>query len=652
MTGIVASRSRAFLVLAAAAAWHAGFLPAAAQAPRYHLVPPPGTTQVRALAQNWTEEEAAAFYDVPQGSKLLPLHWFLLLEQPDKEAPFLEAEHIRALGYLPRTPSRGNPHGLPVGFVRDGLHLGMTCAACHTNQIVHGQNAWIVDGAPTHGDFETLLRRLTAALQATVEQAGRFDRFAKKLLGADADDLKRAFLRSEMKKVLDFRRGYDERNLPRQGQARFGPGRVDAFGAIMNEVSSTFAGLPDNHHPADAPVSYPFLWDAPQHDFVQWNGAAENTTSFIGGILFGTRHVGALGRNAGEVMGVFGQVEPIKDVGLVPAAYRSSVHLTNLIDIEESLRKLWSPQWPAELPAIDEEKRAAGEKSFRRHCAECHHALDRKDRNRSVRAWRKRSVGTDPAMARNFLVRKGKTGTFEGQRVEVVGLSRFGSEASIAQMLKHAVARVLLGGGLNSQPPTVPFELAAPVEIEIGNRTLIGSFASLELEKGKFKAGLVPGGRSLNQFVLLDGKRAFTLDSTQLDQATFLGADGSKRTIALLSGKGLNTKEGGMLRLKEASSLKYIYKGRPLNGIWATAPYLHNGSVPNLDELLKKPEQRVKKFRVGSRAFDPVRVGFRTDAGPFEFDTTLEGNSNAGHDYGVEFTPEQRAELVEYMKSL
>ncbi len=48
------------------------------------------------------------------------------------------------------------------------------------------------------------------------------------------------------------------------------------------------------------------------------------------------------------------------------------------------------------------------------------------------------------------------------------------------------------------------------------------------------------------------------------------------------------------------------YKGRPLNGIWATAPYLHNGSVPNLDALLQPAAKRPASFSIGVRTFDPV----------------------------------------------
>lgn len=106
------------------------------------------------------------------------------------------------------------------------------------------------------------------------------------------------------------------------------------------------------------------------------------------------------------------------------------------------------------------------------------------------------------------------------------------------------------------------------------------------------------------------------------------------------------------------------YKGRPLNGIWATAPYLHNGSVPNLYEILLPGAERSKTFTLGSRAYDPVRVGFAmdqpttaTDYTPFVFDVSIKGNWNTGHEYvtkadGTPFTDEERWQLVEYMKTL
>ncbi|WP_020570371.1 di-heme-cytochrome C peroxidase [Neolewinella persica] len=99
------------------------------------------------------------------------------------------------------------------------------------------------------------------------------------------------------------------------------------------------------------------------------------------------------------------------------------------------------------------------------------------------------------------------------------------------------------------------------------------------------------------------------------------------------------------------------YKARPLNGIWATAPYLHNGSVPNLWELLKKPEDRVTEFWVGSQDFDPKNVGFITNEGKNLFKVkhqgeVMPGNSNGGHVYGTGRTDEEKWALVEYLKTL
>jgi hypothetical protein len=96
------------------------------------------------------------------------------------------------------------------------------------------------------------------------------------------------------------------------------------------------------------------------------------------------------------------------------------------------------------------------------------------------------------------------------------------------------------------------------------------------------------------------------------------------------------------------------YKARPLSGIWASAPYLHNGSVPSLAELLKPPGQRVASFHVGSREFDPALVGLSIADGPHTmlFDTTQPGNGNAGHEFGTALSESDKADLLEYLKSL
>lgn len=103
------------------------------------------------------------------------------------------------------------------------------------------------------------------------------------------------------------------------------------------------------------------------------------------------------------------------------------------------------------------------------------------------------------------------------------------------------------------------------------------------------------------------------------------------------------------------------YKARPLVGVWATPPFLHNGSVPTVFDLLS--ESRPVKFVVGSTEYDPAKLGLSQAAAPNTviFDTTAVGNSNAGHWFtddqarsgriGRRLTDDQRYDLIEYLKT-
>ena len=134
------------------------------------------------------------------------------------------------------------------------------------------------DGGPGSGDLEALLKSLLKALQATKNRPDRFDRFAKTVLGNRDSEEERKTLKKQMETNIALRKNYNDRNLSKDSKHRSGFGRIDAFGAILNEVTVRFIGEDENHKPANAPVSYPFLWDTPHHDKVQWNGAAPNDT--------------------------------------------------------------------------------------------------------------------------------------------------------------------------------------------------------------------------------------------------------------------------------------------------------------------------------------------------------------------------------------
>lgn len=102
------------------------------------------------------------------------------------------------------------------------------------------------------------------------------------------------------------------------------------------------------------------------------------------------------------------------------------------------------------------------------------------------------------------------------------------------------------------------------------------------------------------------------------------------------------------------------YANMPLDGLWLRAPYLHNGSVPSLHDLLEPAARRPAVFWRGNDVFDPLKVGFVSDlpeaAGRkfFRFDTAVAGNGNAGHEgraYGTELSAADKAALVEFLKT-
>jgi hypothetical protein len=102
------------------------------------------------------------------------------------------------------------------------------------------------------------------------------------------------------------------------------------------------------------------------------------------------------------------------------------------------------------------------------------------------------------------------------------------------------------------------------------------------------------------------------------------------------------------------------YANQPLDGLWLRAPYLHNGSVPTLRDLLRPSRERPKSFYRGYDVYDPQNVGFVTSVAQeknkkyFHFDTALPGNGNAGHEgaaYGTELPDSEKDALIEYLKT-
>ena len=543
-------------------------------------------TNVVYLEQNWSPGESVRFYFTEQGSQIIPYDWFLALEQADLAIPFRDNQNILRYRYLPQNPGARNPDGLPVGFVAGrGLGrrwLGMTCAACHTAEIRLGNTGYRVDGAPAQADVQGFLAALTAALQKAQSDPAKFTRFSAKVLGPNNTSANQADLQGQLTTMIKTRVGYNLRNfagynpnLPQQPPpTRYA--RLDAVGAIVNEVYYHATRAVDLTSPiagamlADAPVNYPFLWDTPQHDVVQWLGIAKN-----GGPL----DVLSLARNVGEVLGVFAEITIPERPSLLNLGYASTVKIQELGDLENLLKSLWSPQWPGDFPKIDPDAAAKGAQLYQANCVSCHALINRTDPNRKITAVMNDS-GTDPRASTNFFNRTGPSGKLNGVNATFVPFTpKIGPIADADSMLNNEVLGIILG----------QFKGAPPDE---------------------------------------------------LHQANFRGARARNVSLAAV-------RQGAR------------YKSRPLNGIWATAPYLHNGSVPNLDALLQPAAKRPVSFSIGVKTFDPVRVGYLTDVPGFPRFTVndpdgapIPGNSNAGHDFGTGLSDLDRGWLLEYLKTL
>jgi hypothetical protein len=429
-----------------------------------------------------------------------------------------------------------------------------------------------------------------------VVSGGGFDDFAHRVLGAKYTAAAAATLKTD---VAAWFAEYDPFMKAALPATSWGPTRLDAFGMIFDRLSGIDLRQPKNIVKADAPVRYPFLWNASRQDRTQWNGAVKNGLFTLG-----------MGRNLGEVYGVFGRLtltenDPLP--GWVNFAGRgNSANFHNLQQLETLISRLPAPRYP--LPT-DPALVKRGEGLFAsEQCANCH--LPTPGR---FDTWKTSCTieNTDSRMYRNALAKIQIIGLLDGVAVpQVVGSGPLSGDSAQVEVLSTAVANTLLEE-LSRNPDGVLEAVLADIRM-------------LTSPSGKRSPGASPTlGPGLSPQTFLQSQVRDLYDrpcSTQGEPA---------------------------------------YEARVLYGVWAAAPYLHNGSVPNLWALLQKPEDRPKSFALGSNKFDAKNVGLDTTASPFGYtftaascDSVNDGNSNCGHLWGTKLSDDDKWALIEYMKQL
>ena len=670
------------------------------------LLPPPlpnpaPTKAAYWLDQNWTTEDRHWFHRASQGTATfqVPYAWFLALEQPrlrlfGQPGLLIENGYLERFGFLPspktihadqaslrrfgysnspaaqpapasvaglRPTPVENFDGLPVGFARltgvthpgTGLPqadmIGLTCAACHTGSISYKGVSVRFDGGPGMVELKKLESVTGLSILYTLKVPGRFGRFAARVLGphpspAEYDKLK-SDLTATGAQLLNQKNSLEKAIADNhQTETEEGFGRLDALNRIGNQVFSTdlalsgLTGFEKNLHARDAPVSFPPIWTVPWFLFAQYDASIEQP----------------LIRNAGEALGVTALLNLSPDYA-PDSLFRSSVAIENLVRIEAMLRGpdpssehpigfggLKPPRWPSHLfpddPAwkIDPARVSRGRATYAEICAECH--LGPVD---------------DPLFDQQYPDKSfwsAKQWDAEGAVLDPVQKSVAGMGTDPAQADVLATRSVQVPGFLDLEP-------ARDLGMVWGCADL-PTFASTEMP---FSIALM-----------------IVVDRTSRKWIDDHGVSDPDR--ATLWGSRKNCPNPHALRKPKDSdsALETYYRARPLNGVWATAPYLHNGSVPSLYWMLKPAAERPRQFCVGSRDFDPEQVGLRVIAGEAQhcrkgetlFSATtadgsaIHGNSNLGHSLegtpvpgkpgviGRLLTEDERYDLIEYLKTL
>ena len=555
---------------------------------------------------NWTATTQEKFYTQDQGSRIMPLKWISALKQANG-LPFL-ADSLGRYGYLPNP--KNTETNLPVGFTvaeENGEKIiGMNCSACHSRQIEVSGVSYRIDGGPAITDMQSFLSDLHKAVNTILNNTAAFTEFSHTVLGTTTSIQDEEKLHTAVATWFEPYNAIIQGSLPTESP--WGPSRLDAVSMIFNRVTGLDIGTAPNHiileniKRADVPARYPFIWNAPIQDTTQWPGFAPN-----GNRLFG------LSRNLGEVFGVFADFHPKKDASrLLKVNYvdHNSANFHGLNKLESLIKKIGPPKWPWKLDAA---LVAAGEKVFNKKdpaeenesCADCHGIKEGKTRSLTHKTWATPliDVGTDSREV-NLLGSQIKTGVLEGAVI------------------------------FPTKPPLKAVDSAFSVLGTVVTGSIFQHYLPVELDAKQQK--------ELNKLDQLKAK--FATEVVKLEDLGDLGSlDDLKETFEIK---------------KPTATPSFPYESRVLQGIWATAPYLHNGSVSSLTELLTPSAKRASAFKVGP-AYDIETVGLATEQTKFNF--TLKttdcsdrnsGNSHCGHDYGTSFTPQEKKALLEYLKQL
>lgn len=666
------------------------------------------------LNQGWggtsQSTDRQRYYYTPQGTSLkgMEYDWFAQLEMPWGEKSFSDPDHLRAYGFVvDDRATANNPYQLPVGFTQhfdkksNTKLLDISCAACHTGQLNFTKDGTRfgvrIDGGQAMHAFTTMkvghfVPTMIAAMVSTYANPFKFERFAKNVLKNDYNQDSKTALNDRFGAVIInfLKQGYNDISKGLYPLEE-GFGRTDALTRIGNTVFGD--NLADkNYHVATGPVSYPPVWNIWKFDWVQYGASVKQP----------------MARNMGEALGVGAHISFIDDYGRAlpeDQRFNSSVMPIQIHKIESTLQKLTAPKWPeAVFGVIDHQKANKGKALFNKHCVGCHGPFIASDIVKEIDAPLKTAkeplwivktlsieeIGTDANAAYNFINNRfdlSKTGLSDEdivQTVRPIFVNQLKRLASVAlqstQLAKQLEKKNIKPSDFTFKSQWVEKNKAKVAELSTrfsnwqSNYSSIASLAEEISQLGDADVQLdIKTALVKQQLAAID----VALDQLNVNSLTV----GESLNITGIIIREKYYQDNNFSIEKQACLDGYAaldlpqqllsYKARPLAGIWATPPFLHNGSVPTIYQLLSPVTERDQSFFVGRREFDTTNLGYQTTTlsnSGFKFNTLLSGNKNIGHEFragyvpykkgnspqfgviGPELSLQERMELIEYLK--
>ncbi len=591
--------------------------------------------------QNWSAGDRRDFYHLAEGSELYPLDWIKALISVKTGKPFLEQPERFGLIADP-----SDPDGLPMGVTGHesrgisflGRMIGVNCAACHCTQITYQGKSLILDGGPNQFDLNNFYLELFSSVGATAKDPKELATFLERV-----EKVQGRSLTGGAKGMIEGLASVLRRQA--QGISADEKSFADGASALFAKVNSDLAKDPSE------------LLGLAKKDYIELRtklkaaniNAIDNIAQTLQSGDMATRVLNDIATKREEIR------DSISDMALNAALIQARL---------EFLKKL------AKMHTSESLIPGPGR-------------IDAFGSIRDMVFPPVDYIPTTSPVSYPHLWQVGQTVWFHW-------------DGNTNSLLQRNIGQSM-GLGAVYDPKTnsstvLPYELYRLDELTrrltppAWPAEMLGAIDTKKAERGRtlFAANCIKCHASPDKSTVEERERIVSLEEVKTDPtrvenyAIPVDRENGGKSFAVALSKAaagftdqsyidnaVGKAEQAKMDLppdQVAWRTNHGYVSRPLVACWGTSPYLHNGSVPTLYDLLQPAEKRPKSFVVGYREYDPIKLGYVSDrskvpaellARPpiMEYDATIKGNLNTGHEFGTSLSEGEKMDLLEFLKA-